>query len=176
MIRLFALLLATTLVEAQAQQCHEVTSGQVSFTVEQMGAPFTGEFTEFGGELCLDGNTAVAIDVWLRPASVDTGLADLDMALQGPELFHSERFDRVTYVSTDVRAEGDGYRSNGTLSMKGIRRPLAVDFDLMNDGDIKTVNGAAELDRLEFEVGIGEWGDTDLLGGPVAVDFSVVLD
>jgi len=175
MNRFLMVLLAVSALSAEARDCFQVESGKVDFTILQMGAPFSGEFTEFGGELCMEGDTVETVSVWLRPASIDTGLPDLDAALQGAELFHSEEFDRAAYRSTKVLRRDGRYVSHGKLTMKGIDEPLSVTFDLAREGALARVSGESELNRLEFAVGSGEWADTDLLSDQVRVEFSVVL-
>ena len=174
MLRILTMLMLTAPASAAAT-CLPVISGQVEFSIVQMGAPFGGEFTRFGGEVCMTGPTIENLSVWLEPGSVDTGLPDLDAALQGSALFQTNAFDRVLYQSTDIRLEQDRYVAHGTLTMKNIEKPLTVTFTATRAGGSTEISGDTEIQRLGFAVGTGEWADTDLLGDRVSVRFRAIL-
>ena len=175
MLRILSMLLMVTAPTSEAGTCLQVKSGQVEFTIVQMGAPFSGRFTRFGGAVCMSGPAVEKLSVWLEPGSVETGLPDLDAALQELELFQTDAFDRVLYQSTDIRLEQGRYVADGTLTMKGIEKPLTVTFTATPTGSTTEISGKTGIQRLNFAVGTGEWSDTDLLSDNVSVRFHAVL-
>lgn len=176
-MRLLVLLLLLVAAPARAQDCYAVdhAAGRVGFEVKQAGAPFRGQFRRFGGELCLQGERVVRIDVWLEPASVETGLPEIDAALKEREFFDVAAFPRLNFTSETVEARAGTLLARGTLEIKGRRREVQVPFRLQTAGGRLAVAGAIALNRLDFGVGTGEWADTRWLAAEVKVEFSAPL-
>lgn len=171
------LLLWLVALPGRAQDCYAVDAGagRVGFEVKQAGAPFRGQFRRFGGELCLHGERIVRIDVWLEPASVETGLPEIDAALKEREFFDVAAFARLTFTSEAVEARAGTLIARGALEIKGRRREVQVPFKLQAAGGRLAVAGAIALNRLDFGVGTGEWADTRWLAADVKVEFSAPL-
>ena len=172
----FALLFALAPLPAAAEECYAVDSarGSVSFNVRQAGAPFRGAFRRFGGDVCLEQERIVRIDVWLEPASVATDLPEIDAALKDKEFFDIGKYPRMTFASSSIEAQSDRQLARGTLEIKGKRREVGVPIRLRS-GDRPTVSGSLALNRLDYDVGIGEWADTRWLGAEVKVEFTAPL-
>ena len=155
-----------------AAECYTVdtAASSVSFEVAQAGAPFRGSFRRFGGELCIEGITVSRIDVWLDPASVDTGLPEIDAALKEKDFFAVAQYPRIAFVG-----QGDAARAHGTFDIKSKRGQTDVPFRLATNGGKPTVSGSFMLDRLQYGIGTGEWSDTRWVGKDVKVDFSATL-
>lgn len=176
-MRSLMLLLLVIALPAGAQDCYTVDAGagRVDFEVKQAGAPFRGHFRRFGGEVCLQGERIVRIDVWLEPASVETGLPEIDAALREREFFDVAAFSRLRFTSEAVEARGGTLLARGALEIKGRRREVQVPFTLQAAGGRLAVAGAIALNRLDFAVGTGEWADTRWLAAEVKVGFSAPL-
>lgn len=162
---------------AGAGECYGVgvAGGNVSFEVRQAGAPFRGAFRRFGGEICLAQDRVARIAVWLEPASVDTGLPELDAALKDKEFFETGRYPRIAFTANSAAARGERQLARGTLEIKGRRRETEIAFSLRRNGGGPVVSGSLTLNRLEYGIGTGEWSDTRWLGAEVKVDFSAKL-
>lgn len=171
------LLLALAPALAYGAQCYSVDAahGSVTFRVDQAGAPFKGDFRRFGGTLCVKGDAVTRIDAWLDPASVDSGLPELDAALKGAEFFAVGRFPRARFTSTSVEVRGDREIARGTLEIKGTRREVAIPLRLQRSAGSASVSGSFSLERLDYTIGTGEWSNTKWLGAEVEVEFSVPL-
>jgi len=171
------LLAASAWLPASAEECFRVgrNNDSVSFEVKQAGAPFRGKFRSFGGEICLSEHRATRIDVWLDPATVEAGLPEIDAALKDRDFFAVDQYPRVTYTSRSVEARGSTELAHGMLEIKGKRYDLDVPFSLQSEGDATTVSGTLTLIRLKYGVGIGEWSNTQWLGGEVNVQFRATL-
>ncbi|HXZ92807.1 MAG TPA: YceI family protein [Burkholderiales bacterium] len=148
---------------------------QVSFDVEQAGAPFRGSFKRFGGKVCLAGERVTQIDVWLDPASVDAGLPEIDAALKGDDFFAVALFPRATYSSESISDKSGEQVARGTLTMKGHSGPLDAPFRLQHEGGDVVISGALTLNRLDYGIGTGDWSNTKWLGAEVRVSFRATL-
>ena len=177
MRRFVAALLLGAALPAAAEQCYSVDAagGSVTFELRQAGSPFRGAFRRFGGQLCIAQARVARIDVWLEPASVDTGLPEIDAALKAVEFFDAAEHPRIVFASESVQAQGDRQVARGTLEVKGKRRNADVPFRLAESGGKPVVTGSFTLDRLDYGIGTGEWSDTRWLGAEVKVDFSATL-
>ena len=166
-------LAATVSLPVCAEDCYTVdgSRGSVSYEVKQAGSPFRGKFHRFGGEVCLSAERATRMELWLDPASVDSGLPEIDVALRDKDFFAANQYPRVVYESQSVEARGNAQLAHGMLQMKGKRRNLDVPFSLQREGGRFVASGTLTLNRLDYSVGTGEWSNTNWLSGEVKVDF-----
>jgi polyisoprenoid-binding protein YceI len=148
---------------------------QVSFELEQAGAPFRGSFKRFGGEVCLADSRVTRIDVWLDPASVDAGLPEIDAALKGGDFFAVDRYPRATYSSTSISQKDGEQVARGTLTIKGNSRALDAAFRVQRIGGDVVLSGTLTVNRLDYGVGTGDWSNTQWLGAVVKVAFRAAL-
>ena len=177
MPRFLLVLLVSAALPAAADECYSVdpAGGSVSFELGQAGSPFRGAFRRFGGELCIAQSQVARIDVWLEPASVETGLPEIDAALKAKEFFDVGGHPRIAFASESVQARGDRQLARGVLDIKGKRRNAEVPFRMGESGGKPVVSGSFTLDRLDYGIGSGEWADTRWLGAEVKIDFSATL-
>jgi len=177
MPRFVAVLLLSAALPAAADECYSLdpAGGSVTFELRQAGSPFRGAFRRFGGELCVAQGRVARIDAWLEPASVETGLPEIDAALKAKEFFDVANHPRILFASESVQARGDRQVARGTLDVKGKRRNADVPFRLGESGGKPVVSGSFTLERLDYGIGTGEWSDTRWLGAEVKVDFSAGL-
>ena len=99
------------------------------------------------------------VDFWLNPASVNTGDANRDAHLSGPDFFDAENFKQIHFTSDFAvdKVDDDGsYEVWGDLTIKGVKKQikLSVEFGgIMKDpwGNQKagmTING--KVNRADF--------------------------
>ena len=147
----------------------------LGFEVQQGGSTLTGRFTAWDAAIDFDPDApeTAEISATIRPASASTGNAQFDGTLPNGDWFDTATFPDATFVATNVeRIEGDSFRANGTLTLKSIALPVAVDFTLEIDGDTATATGMATLNRLEYNLGSGV--ATDTVGDTVTVTLDLI--
>lgn len=175
------LLLLFALVPVTVSACDGETlladagEGEVTFTVTQGGAPFSGRFAEFGATICREAGQVTQIDAWLAPASVDSGLPEVDELLVGPEFFRVSEHPRATFASSDIEMENSMLQVSGMLEINGIPRRQDVRFRFVESADGWRADGEFTISRLAYDLGSGEWENTDYLADEVRVTFDVVL-
>ena len=161
-------------------RCYTVNAAasEAGFEAEQAGMPFSGSFSEFGGEICMAGSVPTRIDAWLAPGSVDSGLAELDAVLQDEEFFATAEYPRARFVSEDIApgAKDGEWQARGELTLKGVTHAITVPLVTQQTATGMTASGTVSIERLQFDVGTGEWADTEWLGGTVVVMFRAVLE
>ncbi|OFW27741.1 MAG: hypothetical protein A3H97_09045 [Acidobacteria bacterium RIFCSPLOWO2_02_FULL_65_29] len=177
MPRFVAFLFLSAALPVAANECYSVdpAGGSVTFELKQAGSLFRGAFRRFGGQFCVAQGRVAQIDVWLEPASVETGLPEIDAALKAVEFFDVAKHPRIKFASESVQARGDRQVARGMLEVRGTRRSADVPFRLGESGGKPVVSGTFTLDRLDYGVGTGEWSETRWLGAEVKVEFSAGL-
>ena len=173
MLRAAMLIAITASLPVCAEECYttEGAGGSVSYEVKQAGSPFRGKFHRFGGEVCLTAERVTRMEVWLDPASVDSGLPEIDAALKDKDFFAVNQYPRIVYTSQSVDARGNAQLAHGMLQMKGKRNDLDVPFSLQRASGRLVATGTLTLNRLDYGVGTGEWSNTKWLSGEVRVEF-----
>ena len=97
-----------------------------------MVAKVRGSFNEFEGSGRFDAEDPAKSEVQLaiRSGSIDTRNPDRDAHLGSADFFDVDSHPEITFVSTSVAADGPGaYRVTGDLTIKGVTRPVTVEFD-----------------------------------------------
>ena len=177
----YLLLLSSTLLAAPTYAACWTAVPQTSaivFTVSQAGAPMQGTFHDYDALVCM-GNDAGDdhIRVSVRTASVDTQLPELDEALRGTDFFDVSRWPQAVFESESVKPLGQGrYQVIGKLTLRDVTRELSVPFSLTpaSNGGAK-LEGRLIIQRLDYNIGLGQWADTRWVGNPVDLSFLVVL-
>lgn len=102
----------------------------VGFAVRHlMISTVRGRFSDVHGTVHVHGNdfhTAV-IDVTIGTGSIDTREPGRDQHLRSADFFDVDRFPAMTFKSTGVEKAGKGYRVHGTLTIRGVARPITLD-------------------------------------------------
>jgi len=97
-------------------------------TVSNVG----GNFSKFRGVVMIDDKeiTQLKVEVTIDAASVNTGHAQRDEHLRGPDFFDVAKHPTVTFVSKKViKADADRLRVTGDLTLHGVTREITVDVE-----------------------------------------------
>lgn len=152
-------------------------SGSLQFTAVQAGATFTSEFRHFTVRFDFDEAKPAAgrLDVTVGTKSVDTADVDRDEILRSRDFFWCEQHPEAVFHAEKFERDGTGWRASGELMLRGVTRPVLVRFELAPGPMQLVMKGAADLRRLEFGVGQGEWSSTEWVGDEVGVLFDLKL-
>ena len=149
----------------------------LTFTGTQQGAPFDGRFTGFAGAIDFDPASPPTghADITVEMKTATTDSPDRDGYLPQPNWFDAVKFPQAHYVIQSFAKMPDGqYVAHGQLKIRDITLPLALPFTLTIDGATAHATGQAQLKRLAYGVGQGEWKDTSSVGDAVTVKIDVV--
>jgi len=147
------------------------------FASKYDGEVFTGRFAGFTTTLSFDpAQLANAkLDVVIPLTSAKTGNDDRDSTLAGSDFFNVAKFAQARYTASKFRAlGGDQYAADGTLSLRGVSKPVTLTFTWA-PGAQPVLTGKATVKRLEFGVGDGDWADTKTIPDEVAISTKVVF-
>jgi polyisoprenoid-binding protein YceI len=150
-------------------------AGTLEFSATQAGAKFTGAFRRFHVKLDFDPAKPASgsLDVTVETASIDTRDGERDGILKSPDFFWVEKYPEASFHATRFERAGAGWRATGELTIRGVKKPVPVDFTLAPAG--ASMKGVAKLERLAFGLGQGDWASTEWIGDDVEVRFDLKL-
>ena len=112
------------------------------------------------------------VEVDLDVASIDTGVADRDAHLRGPDFFDAERYPKITFrskrVEGDFEKEGDHFRVIGDLVIRDTTMEVVLDCVFEGRGtdpwgkERAGFSAKTELDRREWGL---KWNQAIETGG-----------
>ncbi len=153
-------------------------ASQLAFSATQAGATFDGRFTRFRADIRFDEADLAGsrFEVTIDMVSADTSESRRDEILKGPDFFWTERYPAAVFEAVDFSGSGNAYLGRGTLTLRGVTRPVSVRFrfERSPDGGAR-LDGSTQLRRLDFGVGQGEWTSTEWVGDEVEVRFELRL-
>jgi polyisoprenoid-binding protein YceI len=155
------------------------TKSTVGFTGSQSGTPFTGKFGKFSGTIVFDPANPGAghADVTIETASAATGDQQKDGAMPGSDWFAADKFPTAHFVATSFKSTGTGsYEADGTLTIRGVTKPITLPFTLAITGDTAKADGKVQLIRTDYGVGQGEWSTAQYVALDVAVTLTIVAN
>lgn len=137
----------------------------VGFVIRHlMISKIRGHFTRFEGHIVtaedpLKSEVTASIDM----SSVDTANAQRDEHLRAADFFEVEKYPTMTYRSTGIRSDGDGFLMEGELTLKGVTLPVPLKLELNGFGvdpfapDPATgaragFTATGEINRMDFGV------------------------
>ena len=150
------------------------SGGQLGFAVAWGDETLEGRFQRWEGRVrfspaALDRSS---IQITIDLASARTGDADRDMTLAGPEFFATEKAADAQFTSKRIRAlGGDRYVADGTLAMRGVARPISLDFTLRITGNKADAKGRGQVSRSAYAIGNG--ADYSAIADRVTINFSL---
>lgn len=162
---------------AAAEWTIDPARSAIRFSGVQVGAPFSGRFERFEARVEFDaakpeaGHATVLIDL----GSARTGDVQRDEALPQKNWFDVRGASQARFEAARFLDKGPGdYEAVGTLTIRGVSRPLTLPFHLSLDGGQARATGHAGLVRTEFGVGQGAWASGQWVGLDVGVDIELV--
>lgn len=150
----------------------------LTFTNTYQTVSYTGQFRRFTATIDYDpGDLAHAkFDVSVDITSLDTQNAERDHTALGADFFDAMKFPRAHFVTTSFHKTAEGkVIADGTLTLRGISKPVTLDVEFSTRGDGATLDVTARLKRLDFGIGAGEWADPSMIGDEVTVHGHLVL-
>lgn len=156
----------------------DASTSSLTFSSKAEGEAFTGHFTQFTPKIQFDPAdlTAARFDVSIALASADSANSERDETLQGNDFFATVKFPQATYTATTFRDLGnDRFAADGTLSLRGVEKPVTLEFSWAQEGNTATLDGKASVNRLDFDIGGGDWADASTIAHEVDIATTLKL-
>lgn len=149
-----------------------VNEGSIALTITQFGTPVSGGFEDWTSAITFD-ETATGV---LGAVETTIAIGSLSLGSVTGQALDADFFNATTFPTAvftgDIRADGDNYVADGTLTIKDVSAPLSLPFTLVLDGDTATMNGSVVIDRRTFAIGQSMSDETNL-AFPVQVDIAL---
>ena len=152
-------------------------NSKIRFRSAFSGTAFEGGFAKWDAQINFDpknlagSKAVVSVDL----ASAGTGDSDRDSTLPSADWFNVAKFPRAVFTSTAIKDLGGGkYEAAGTLSLRGVTKPVTLPFTLAITGDTAKMSGQVVLNRSQYGVGQGQFAAADTVPFEVTVPVTVV--
>ncbi len=183
MIRLLALVMILATGPAWAAQTRYALDPQgstVGFAWDFGADEIKGNMPVAQADLALDfanlpnSTVTVAVDV----TGAEAGFPFASQAMKGPRVLDAGQYPHITFVSSAIRRDGDGARIDGSITVRGVTRPMVLAAHLYRAEGSAT----ADLSRLTViltgalsRAAFGADGWSDLAGDEVRLNIRAVL-
>lgn len=117
-----------------------------------------GTFSNLKGDIVFDPAhpEKSSFDVAVNAGTINTGLAERDKELKHESWFSQSLYPTIRVKSTSVTADGKSgiiFILHGNLTMKGITKPVNIQFTATPVGTGYLFRGSFHLKRLDYNVG-----------------------
>jgi polyisoprenoid-binding protein YceI len=158
----------------------EPAASKLTFAGKQAGADFEAKFEKFTADIRFDPKDLAGshFDVTIDLASVNSKDKERDDTLRSSDLFDIKRWPTAHFVAETFTQKTPGkFAANGKLTIRDVTRPQSIEFSFEPDAQGKTalLKGNAQLKRLDFGVGQGDWKSIEWVANEVRVDFALKL-
>jgi polyisoprenoid-binding protein YceI len=167
---------------AAAQWTLQPKESKLTFVGTQAGAEFEGAFKSFTADIRFDPQDLAGsrFDVKIDMASVDSQDSERDDTIKSDDLFAVKQFPSAHYVADKFTVQGNNKGGNtftgtGKLTLRNATREVPIEFTFEQKNGSAWLKGSAQLKRLDFGVGQGDWKDTENVGNEVKVNFVLLL-
>jgi polyisoprenoid-binding protein YceI len=169
------LLLSSSAIAAPADYVLEPEASIVGFETDFGEQDITGRFPITQANLTLDFDSAAnsTIDVILDVSRATASFPFAADALKGSNVLDARNHPTIRFVSTRIRAAGDGATVQGNLTIRGVTQPVTLDAQIFRqqgyaEGDMShlTVQLRGAVQRSAF----GATGFADMVGDEVRLD------
>ncbi|MGD9704411.1 MAG: YceI family protein [Acidimicrobiia bacterium] len=158
------------------------THSRIGFVARHaMVTKVRGSFNEFDGSGYFDTEnpTSSHLQLTIKADSIDTRNGDRDAHLRSNDFFDMATFPEITFASTSVeQVDAENYRVTGDLTIKGVTKPVTVDFEYAGSAVDPYGNQRIGLDG-KTTVNRKDWGvnwNAALEAGGVLVGEKVTLE
>ena len=108
---------------------------EAMFRVRHFMTKVSGKFADVSGVVNVDkaNPAASSVNVSIKTATIDTGVADRDKHLRSADFFDTDKFPEITFKSTKIAptSRKDVYDVTGDLTMHGVTKQITVPVEVL---------------------------------------------
>lgn len=131
---------------------------EIGFTVRHAGiSKVRGRFTDATAEAHVGDSLAhSSLNATVQTASFDSGDANRDAHVRGPEFFDVEKYPEMTFHATGIEGDGEDYTLTGDLTIRGVTKPVELEVEFTGiavdpfGATRAGFSAEAEISRKEF--------------------------
>lgn len=179
----------TTVDNAEPATAWEIDKAHsnITFSVTHFFTPVDGQFHDYSSEVYFDPanleESSISVDINVN--SIDTDNQKRDGHLQSDDFFNAEKYPEMTFNSTSISKTGeDKFVAEGELTIKDTTKNIELPFTLLGIQDhpmqentkLAGIKSTFSLDRTAYDVGVGDWAATTVVGDEVDVTLTLELN
>jgi len=148
----------------------------IKFSGEQAGAPFKGQWQRWSAQIQFDSTqlNKSRFSVQIETASAFSNDEERDGYIIGPDFFDADVHAKAYFTAQEFSQVGQRFTTQAELTIKGLSKPIAFTFAVgASAGQIELI-GSATIDRLAWNIGLGDWADPTWVGQNVRVAVRVI--
>ncbi len=109
----------------------DMSHSEVGFSVRHAGiSKVRGRFNEASAEARVRDSLAEAsLHANVKTASFDSGDANRDAHVKGPDFFDVEKYPEMTFRATSIRGDGEDYVLTGDLTIREVTKPVDLEVE-----------------------------------------------
>jgi len=156
-----------------------MASSSIGFHSKWSQGPIDGGFGKWRADIIFDPKALADSSATVTIDMTSVTAADSEQASDLPnnDWFAVKTHPTAVWKSKSFRSTGgDKYVAAGTLTLRGVSKPLPVSFTLTIKGDVATMAGSAKIDRTLFGVGQNEWAVTTDIPGVIDLAIAIKAD
>ncbi len=154
------------------------------FTVKHMMVSnVRGDFGKVSGSVNYDGKNLAnsSVSAVIDAGSVNTNEPNRDQHLKSPDFFDVAKYPVITFKSTKVEPQANGFKVIGDLTLHGVTKPVTLIAETMPDpikdpyGNLRTgTEATTKINRKDF--GLSFEKNLDNGGALVGDDVDITID
>ena len=156
---------------------------EAMFRVRHFMTKVSGKFADVSGVVNIDkaNPAASSVNVSIKTATIDTGVADRDKHLRSADFFDTDKFPEISFKSTKIAptSRKDVYDVTGDFTMHGVTKQITVPVEVLgwqNGPQAERVGFgfSTTLNRKDYGVAWNRTMDNNvMLGEDVDIDVSI---
>ena len=155
---------------------------EVSFTVRHMMvSKVRGRFDKFEGTIVTaEDPLASSVTASVDLSSINTGQEQRDAHIRSADFFEVEKYPEMTFVSTAVKPEEEGFVLEGDLTIKDVTKAVAFNLEITGfgpdayGGTRAGFSASTVINRMDYGVSFN--GPIPGVPGGVAVSENVTIN
>ena len=169
---LFFYLSTITPLLAQKQWIVDPDLTSITFTIKNFGINVEGTLAGLKAEVYFDPQlwNSSYFQASVEVPTINTNNKKRDKHLRSEDYFDIEQFARITFESTEVLQNVNGFMAKGNLRIKNVIKQIELPFTFSEHEGKGHFKSQFNLNRLDFGVGKSSW----VLGDEVRVIIEVV--
>ena len=148
----------------------DASKAQINFEVSGPFGKVHGHLSGLKSAIQFDANNQAASSfrASVDPKSISTGIGLRNRDLQKEKFLDSDNHPLISFHSEKIVKSGTGYKAIGSLTIKGVTRPVEIPFTFTEKANSGIFKGGFTIHREDFGVGNK--------GGSVGKDVDVTLE
>ena len=131
-------------------------NSQIAFVGSKVTGSHNGSFGDFSGQIDYNGTPEQSrVNINIKSESITTDTPDLTKHLKTADFFDVAKFPESTFVSTAIKAGGDGGASHtvtGNLTLHGVTKSVTFPATINVTPEVATVDSTFSINRKDFGI------------------------